>query len=134
MYNCSNMWFSTNCTGCQECLFCSDLVNQSYCIENTQYTKEEYVMKKKQLLSEHHNFAKRYSMISNDSKNIGSENSTGKCVLYSEDVQNGVFVTQVRHGRNLVVVGNGDAIEHIYDNITSASNAEHSYGNMGASP
>ncbi|MEI7477812.1 MAG: hypothetical protein WCJ81_04865 [bacterium] len=104
--------------------------NQSYCIENKQYEKEEYFVKKTELLQQKQQFPFRYSALSNVSKNIGSTSSTGKCVLYSENVKDGVFVTQVKDGKNLVVVGDGEAVEHIYDNITSATNAEHSYGNM----
>jgi hypothetical protein len=48
--------------GCSECIECNGLVNQSYCINNQQYLKEEYLQLKKQLLSnkevfisKHHN-------------------------------------------------------------------------------
>lgn len=47
IHSSNNIWFSTNLLWCQECLFCDDLQNQSYCIYNTQYTKEEYFQKRK---------------------------------------------------------------------------------------
>lgn len=44
-----------------------------------------------------------------------------------------MFVQQVRNGRNLIMVGQGDDIEDCYDNVDSWVNAERSYANMGAS-
>ena len=40
--NCSNSSYLYNCTGCHDCFNCSNLDNQSYCINNKQYTQEEY--------------------------------------------------------------------------------------------
>ncbi|USN59165.1 MAG: hypothetical protein H6767_03635 [Candidatus Peribacteria bacterium] len=50
--NSTNIWFSSNLTGCSECLFCDDLQNCSYYISNTQYEKEEYFQKKQEILSQ----------------------------------------------------------------------------------
>lgn len=50
--NCSN---STNlsacidCNGCQDCMYSANLSNKKYCINNVQYTKEEYELKKDEL-------------------------------------------------------------------------------------
>lgn len=38
-YNCRR---SYNCQWCNNCFLCTNLVNQSYCIKNQQYTKEAY--------------------------------------------------------------------------------------------
>jgi hypothetical protein len=48
--DCSDVWFSTNLTGCRECVACNSLQNQSYCIENVAYPKEEYFERKKNYL------------------------------------------------------------------------------------
>jgi len=40
---CSNSQYLFNCTNCHDCFNCSDLNNKSYCINNKQYTKEEYL-------------------------------------------------------------------------------------------
>ncbi len=40
--NCSNSSYLYNCTWCHDCFNCSNLDNQSYCINNKQYTQEEY--------------------------------------------------------------------------------------------
>ena len=39
--NCSNWYYLYNCSGCHDCVACTDLNNQSYCIYNKQYSKEE---------------------------------------------------------------------------------------------
>lgn len=38
----SYVYYSTHCTNCQHCFWCTGLTNQSYCIFNKQYSKEEY--------------------------------------------------------------------------------------------
>lgn len=40
--NCSESYFLYNCSNCHHCFGCINLNNQSYCIENIQYSKEEY--------------------------------------------------------------------------------------------
>jgi len=39
---CYNLFYSSDCKACKNCLFCNGLVNKEYCIFNTQYTKDEY--------------------------------------------------------------------------------------------
>ena len=41
--NCSNSSYLFNCEGCHDFFKCANLHNQSYCINNKQYTKEEYL-------------------------------------------------------------------------------------------
>jgi hypothetical protein len=47
--SCTDVWFSKNCTGCTNCFGCVNLKNQSYCIFNESYSKEEYEQKLKEL-------------------------------------------------------------------------------------
>ena len=46
---CYNSAFLFNCRNCHDCIACVNLKNQSYCIFNVQYSKEEYETKKKEL-------------------------------------------------------------------------------------
>lgn len=46
--SCSDVVFAWDCQGCKHCIACVGLRNQSYCIFNTQYTKEEYIIKEKE--------------------------------------------------------------------------------------
>ena len=43
--SCSNSSYLDSCINCHDCFNCSNLENQSYCINNKQYTKEEYKQK-----------------------------------------------------------------------------------------
>ena len=46
---CLDSYFLYDCRNCVNCILCSNLRNKSYCIENIQYTKEEYFKKKQEL-------------------------------------------------------------------------------------
>lgn len=43
--DCIDSYFLYDCRNCQSCFMCWNLRNKSYCIENVQYTKEEYEKK-----------------------------------------------------------------------------------------
>ena len=47
--NCENVYFSKNCIGCSNVIGCINLRNQKYMIENTQYTREDYEQKLREL-------------------------------------------------------------------------------------
>lgn len=47
--NCLDSYFLYDCRNCANCILCTNLRNKSYCIENVQYTKEEYEKKKEEL-------------------------------------------------------------------------------------
>jgi len=49
--SCSEVSFSFNCRGCQQCFGCANLRNKKYCIFNEQYSKEEYIKKLGELSS-----------------------------------------------------------------------------------
>ena len=46
--DCSDSAFLFDCVGCHDCFFSSGLRNKDYCIENKQYSKEEYAEEVKQ--------------------------------------------------------------------------------------
>jgi hypothetical protein len=50
--NSSSVRFSSNLVGCTHCFACSNLTNQSYCIENITYPKDEYLAKVSVLFQE----------------------------------------------------------------------------------
>jgi hypothetical protein len=91
-----NSYFLKGCVNCQDCTGCINLRNKKYCIFNEQYTKEEYLEKKKEL-----NFGS-YKNISNFKKQykefilkfprryagiIKSVNSTGDCIMNSKNIK-----------------------------------------------
>ena len=50
--NCLDSYFLYDCRNCSNCILCTNLRNKNYCIENVQYTKEEYLKKKNELALE----------------------------------------------------------------------------------
>jgi hypothetical protein len=117
--------------GCVECICCNNLINQSYCIYNVPYHKEDYFQKKQEILSQKKQFPIwKDEMFSVVLANIGSKDCDGSGILFSQNIQNGYFITQVKNGRNLILVGNGDEIQESYDCFASAAQTEHTYGNM----
>ncbi|MDD2870798.1 MAG: hypothetical protein PHS49_02310 [Candidatus Gracilibacteria bacterium] len=48
--NCFDSYFIKNCVGCQNCFGCKNLTNKSYCIENKQYSKEDYFLKLSEII------------------------------------------------------------------------------------
>jgi hypothetical protein len=66
-------------TGCQECINCDNLDNKSYCIDNIQLSKEEYVEKKKLFLKNKSAFEKNYLHIIETSGKEGYYLASEKC-------------------------------------------------------
>lgn len=50
--------FSFDMRNCQNCIFCVNGRNLNYCIENVQYSKDEYEQKKKQIMVSHESIEK----------------------------------------------------------------------------
>jgi hypothetical protein len=92
------------------------------------------MQEKEKILQEKTMFMEYFMKLPRESENIWSTNSEWTSVIYSENIENWLFVNQVRNGRNLIVVGNGDKIEQQYDCLTSATQADNWYGNMWVSP
>lgn len=48
--NCSDCYYIEECIGCQDCILCVNLRNKQYCVENKQYSKDDYVRMKNELI------------------------------------------------------------------------------------
>jgi len=99
--NCSDSAFLFDCKGCQNCFMCSGLRNKSFCIENEQYSEEEY-----------HDKIAQYSLSSHESL----ENLKKK---FFDGVKNSVHLYMRRNGR--IVNSTGDF-------LTNVENCENCYG------
>lgn len=119
--NCNNIWFSSNLTGCSECILCNDLENSSYCIENTQYKKEQYFIKKQEILADKDQFLGRYKSISKVWKNHGSNNVTGSFVMDSQDAEKVFFTVNGKTMRNGFFIGGLKLVEDMYNTFNVAS-------------
>ncbi|MDO8648367.1 MAG: hypothetical protein Q7R81_01145 [Candidatus Peregrinibacteria bacterium] len=47
---CQDVWFCFDCTNCKNCFQCCNLRSKEYCIENKQYSREEYTRKMAEVL------------------------------------------------------------------------------------
>jgi len=117
--NSSNIWFSSNLTWCSECIFCNDLDNCSYYIENKPYSKEEYFIKKNEILKEKQNFFNYYKKINKIWKNNNSTNIKWSWFVNSQNVENWYYWYNVSKGRNLMFVWWINWNENMYDTFTA---------------
>lgn len=85
--DCYACFGSYDLAGCQHCIGCSLLRNKSYCIDNIQYTKEEYMEKKKSIeINEkllNFTFEK---WIHRHNYELRSENVTGEYIIDSKNI------------------------------------------------
>jgi hypothetical protein len=58
LQDCIEVLFSFDLKNCQNCIFCTNGRSLNYCIENKQYTKEEFEKKKAEILSSYENIEK----------------------------------------------------------------------------
>lgn len=114
--NSSNIWFSSNLVWCTECVGCQNLDNQSYCIKNKKYAKEEYLRLKKQLLAQQQKFSGWQQWISHNGLNRGSESIVhGNANIQSDNLENAYMNYQVSEGRNTILVWGKLQWERVYD-------------------
>ena len=119
--NCNNVWFSTNLTNCSHCIDCKDLEHKSYCINNIEYSKEEYELKKKEILDDKNAYFQRFLNLDKLWKNKWSENVQGSFVLKSQDVSGGLLSYQVIKWNNVVGTGGSGENENMYDVVSAGS-------------
>lgn len=113
--NSSNIWFSSNLTWCKECLFCNDLENKSYFIKNKQYTKEEYLTKKEEMMKYKNMFMSWYKSVDIEWKNYNSNNVQWIYLINSENIENGFYSSYILLWRNLVFCTWINWDENMYD-------------------
>ncbi len=128
--NSSNIRFSDNLTGCSECIFCNNLDNQSYCIENKVYAKEDYLQKKQELLRQKDQFLWRYLKLSNLWNNIASHDVTGTYNINCANIQDGYYNAQINEGRNVILVWGKEPAERVYDCFTNTPAETDVYGSF----
>lgn len=113
--DCNNMWFSTNCIWCSECINCSDLENKSYCINNINYSKEEYTSKKNEILQQRDSFPLWYSWLNTLWSCASSTNTIWSFVVNSTNVENGYYSYNMNECRNVFFLWGPWWNENMYD-------------------
>ncbi len=113
--NCSNIHFSTNLIWCHDCLWCNWLENASYCISNKQYTKQEYLQKKDELLKQKNNFPKYFQKLTTQWQNNWSQNCSWSFVQNSHNLENANHALEIKDWKNLLMVWWSKLNENMYD-------------------
>ncbi len=113
IHNSSDIRCSNHCIWCHHLYNCNNLENKSYCIDNKQYTKEEY---EKEIQKYH--YRKKYA----HNNTINNMN-----IFNSQDIENCVYIKDTQRGRNIFM---SDHWNEMYDIIISWK-WEHYYWTMG---
>ncbi len=114
--NSSDIWFSTNLLWCTHCIDCHDLENKSYCINNVEYEKEEYLEKKDEYLKNKSAFYDRYLSFQNKKgKHLASSDITGSYAVESENIHWAHFTYRISGGKNVFNVWWFEWCQNIYD-------------------
>ncbi len=123
--NCYAIWSSRNLIWCSECINCDWLENKSYCINNQEYEKWEYMKIKLQYLSE---LSKNnWVFYDHNYINFWSFNSGGSFVHNCDWVSNWFMVSWVKNWRNLLLSWSPYADEECYDSFI-VWRCKHIYG------
>ncbi len=146
--NCHNCYFVSDCTGCNECILCTNLVNKSYCIDNKQYSKEEYFQKKQEFLDgtfskQQDNFERLRQLMGQRivkyAHIVSSQNCTGdyiknskNCTMCfnadgSEDSKNILYCYKVRDCFNSSLLGHKSELCYEVQSIFSSYDCQFSY-------
>lgn len=95
--NCSDCFYIEECIGCKDCILCINLRNKQYCIENKEYSREDYFNIKKSLItgsSKKRNElfekfkAMRQCRVTRATHTVNCENCTGDYLKNSKNCQN----------------------------------------------
>ena len=131
--NSSNIWFSTNLIGCHDCIWCDNLENTQFAINNTVLQKEEYEKNRDKILHDKENYIKTWGHIHKRAiTNFASENVSGMGINKSENIENGLWISKMRNARNIAIGNGGDGCSHMLDCMDVGLWSTHYYAVMGA--
>ncbi len=125
IYNSSNIWFSDNLVACKECLFCHNLQNQEYYINNIPYSKEEYFSYKEDLLKKKDKFEEYYHNLSSKGNIRLCDNSYGHSLFNCHEVVNAYEVSNVNRARNILYCDWWSDSSDCYDVLDSCTDRTH---------
>ncbi|HCW32177.1 MAG: hypothetical protein UT55_C0008G0016 [Candidatus Peregrinibacteria bacterium GW2011_GWE2_39_6] len=132
--NCRDSSFLYDCRGCESCLLCWNLRNKKYCLENKQYTKEEYEQKINQFdlgsYQTYQNFKNRFlKLVQNEAIHRAtiidqSENCTGNYLFSSKNTKDSFYAIACEDSKYIY---DGYGHKDAYDCYESAFEAERQY-------
>lgn len=113
LHDCIDVSFSFDMRNSQNCIFCINGRNMSYCIENVQYSKEEFEKKKAEIFANYESIEKakekykelRAKATVKFASSIKCDNATGD---YMFNCHEGVNIFDVRNSKNSSYVADGE--------------------------
>src|SRR3990167_1666537 len=137
LQDCIDVLFSFDMRNCQNCILCANGRNLSYCIENIQYTKEEFEKKKAEILNSYESIEKakekykklRANAVVKYASSVKCNNATG---YYMYNCHDGVNLFDVRNSKNCSYVSDGEDPIDCQDVNNMYFNAERCYNVMGS--
>ena len=115
----NNIRFSSNLIWCSECVFCDNLQNKKYCINNVEFDREKYFQEKENILKEKNKFEDYYEAVNKTANNIASKNISWNFCVKSENVENWYFTYNLKNWKNAIFVWDKNWRENIVDVICS---------------
>ncbi len=116
-HDCRDSFFLYACRNCSDCVGCVNLVNQSYCVFNQKYTREEYHKKLKELglntLPGIENFKKQFEDFKKQfpfrsTHSLKSNNYSGNWIVNCQNVNKSFGTLNVKDGKYLYWVFNAE--------------------------
>ncbi|MFK7780438.1 MAG: hypothetical protein QM490_04885 [Candidatus Gracilibacteria bacterium] len=138
--NSNNSYFIKNCDGCEYCFMCFNLKNKKYCINNKQYTKNEYKkfinninLGDNENLNKYKNeFIKKESeSIHKSNNNINALNCKGDYIVDSVNCNNSFFVSSGGEDIKNIMIGFND-LKDSYDCTYCGVNASKFYESIAS--
>lgn len=127
--NSYNVRFSSNCLSCQECIACNNLTNQKFCIENKQYSEQDYNAVKSWYIKSILSGANGSNILPISNGNIVvSKNCSGSGIYQCNNIENGYFIAKFENGRNICFGDWGNVCTDAYDAFHVGENCSWFYG------
>lgn len=142
--NCSDCTFGLNLKSCQNCFACYNLSNAKFCIENKQFTEEEYYKKVSEMEKDLTQTKKSFDELKKQAvrkcmNGLNLENCSGDALFNSKNahdcyesrnLQDCQFLYNTTNMKNSRDVSNDDNSELVYDSVGSESNYMHCFNDI----
>ena len=126
--NCSNSYFLYNCQSCKHCFLCSNLRNKEFCINNKQYSKDEYFKKISNLINLNESRNKFNALkLKSIRKNISIENSENSSWDLIKNSKNCYDCFDLQNSENCKYVYYWNHVKDCYDIMAWYKTTELSY-------
>jgi hypothetical protein len=136
LQECMDVLFSFDMRNCQNCIFCANGRNLNYCIENKQYSKEEFEQKKSEILSTHENIEKakeKYALMRSGALvKYATVNKCNKATGdYMFNCHDGVQIFDAFSTKNCSYIADADDVLDSHDCNNIYTKVERCYNVMG---